>query len=168
MEHIAFPIALLALGLIAFFLEVFIPSGGAISVVALCCVFGAIVLAYAHHGGAVGTLFVILSIVLVPVCLISALTMLPKTRFGRRLTLRTSQKADEGYVAQSSEEDKLLGETGEALSMLRPSGEARIAGRRYDVMTEGEMIQKGAAIEVRRVEGNRIVVREVKEKPEEA
>ena len=113
-------------------------------------------------------MFVILALVLVPVCLISALTMLPKTRWGKRLTLRTSQKPDQGYVAQRSEEDDLLGETGEALSMLRPSGEARIAGRRYDVMTEGEMIRKGAAIEVRRVEGNRIVVREVREKPEEA
>jgi len=82
--------------------------------------------------------------------------------------LRTAQKKDAGYVAQNKEEAQLLGKMGVAVSMLRPSGEAKIDGRRYDVMTEGEMIEKDTPIEVRRVEGNRIVVRAQKADTKEA
>lgn len=41
---------------------------------------------------------------------------------------------------------------------LRPSGTVRIGDRSYDVVTEGEFIEKGAPVFVLEVEGNRIVV----------
>lgn len=168
MEGIGLPIVLLVVGVVAFFLEAFIPSGGAITVVGLGCVVGAVVTAFMNQGGLTGTIFLALAVILVPVSLIAAFTMLPRTAIGKRLTLRLSQKQSAGYVSQNAEEDKLLGQTGVAISVLRPSGEAKIGDRRYDVVTEGEMIEKGTPIEVRRVEGNRIVVREVKSESDQA
>jgi len=168
MEGIGLPIVLLVVGVVAFFLEAFIPSGGAITVVGLGCVVGAVVTAFMNQGGLTGTIFLALAVILVPASLIAAFTLLPRTAIGKRLTLRLSQKQDTGYVSQNAEEDKLLGQTGVALSMLRPSGEAKIGDRRYDVVTEGEMLEKGTPIEVRRVEGNRIVVREVKSESDQA
>ena len=168
MDGSSIPLLLLAVGIVAFFLEAFIPSGGIISVFASGCVIAAIAVAFVRGGPTTGVIFVCAAVILVPVALVSAFLLLPKTPIGRRLVLKSRQHADQGYVAQDRKEAELVGETGVALSPLRPSGEARIGDRRYDVVTEGEMIERGAAIEVRHVEGNRIVVREVREKSGEA
>jgi len=53
----------------------------------------------------------------------------------------------------------LLDQCGEALSMLRPAGFARIAGRKVDVVTRGEMIEEGREVRVVEVMGNRVVVK---------
>ena len=52
----------------------------------------------------------------------------------------------------------LVGSTGEAATDLRPAGVAVIAGERYDVVTDGRYVERGTAITVREVTGNRIVV----------
>jgi len=54
----------------------------------------------------------------------------------------------------------LVGQTGEALTVLRPAGKARIDGRLYDVVSDGPYIDRGGAITVTQVSGNRIVVRQ--------
>jgi membrane-bound serine protease (ClpP class) len=58
---------------------------------------------------------------------------------------------DDDYAA-------LLGKTGWAASTLRPSGKAEFAGRTYVVETDGVFIERGAAVTVIRVLGNRVVV----------
>jgi membrane-bound serine protease (ClpP class) len=165
MEGILLPIILLVVGAIAFFLEPFIPSYGLITITGAVCLIIAIVLAFKIDANT-GTVFLVLSVILVPVCLVTAFVLLPRTPMGRRLMLLSSQQANEGYVAQDAKEKDLVGEKGVALSNLRPSGEARIGDGRYDVITEGEMIGRGAAIEVRHVSGNRIVVREIRAEKE--
>jgi membrane-bound ClpP family serine protease len=47
-----------------------------------------------------------------------------------------------------------------AQAARRPAGVADIEGSRVDVVSDGGFIEAGAAIEVTRVEGNRVVVRE--------
>lgn len=165
MEGLGLPVILLALGMAAFFLEAFVPSGGLISVAALACVIGSVVFAFNRLEMMPAVVFTGAAIILAPTALISAFLLLPKTSIGRRLTLRSAQAPGTGYVAQDINEDKLVGQKGVALSPLRPSGEARIGDRRYDVITEGEMIENGTPIEVRSVGGNRIVVRAAPQEP---
>ena len=55
----------------------------------------------------------------------------------------------------------LLDQTGVALSQLRPSGTASIDGQRVDVVTEGDLIERGTEVKVVAIEGARIVVRKV-------
>lgn len=55
----------------------------------------------------------------------------------------------------------LMGKQGVTLTVLRPSGTAEIDGKRYDVLTEGEFIQKNADVEVLRVVGSKIFVRRI-------
>lgn len=52
-----------------------------------------------------------------------------------------------------------IGQTGTATTALRPAGTASIAGRRVDVVSEGEYIAGGSPIRIVQIEGNRIVVR---------
>ena len=84
---------------------------------------------------------------------------LPKTPFLRKLVLATQQSHAGGYVVVSAEQQGLIGKTGQAMSMLRPSGTAEIGGETYPVITDGEFIEPGTPIVVAEVSGNRIVVR---------
>lgn len=52
-----------------------------------------------------------------------------------------------------------VGLQGVAESDLRPSGKAMLEGRLFDVITEGDYVEAGRAVEVLRIEGNRIIVR---------
>jgi membrane-bound serine protease (ClpP class) len=54
------------------------------------------------------------------------------------------------------------GQTGTALTLLRPSGKAKIQGELYDVVTQGDFIPKGSAIEVIGIKGTRIIVTQAK------
>ena len=54
---------------------------------------------------------------------------------------------------------ELVGKNGVALTMLRPAGAAEIGGMRLDVVTDGVFIEKGEAIVIERIEGNKIVVK---------
>jgi membrane-bound serine protease (ClpP class) len=52
-----------------------------------------------------------------------------------------------------------VGRSGVALTDLRPSGTAGFGDERLDVVTEGEYLRQGSAVEVIRSDGYRHVVR---------
>jgi membrane-bound serine protease (ClpP class) len=84
---------------------------------------------------------------------------LPRLPFGRRLILETGLPAGQGYASAPEADGIYLGKSGTALSSLRPAGIAEIAGKRVDVVSDGEFIESGVPIMATRVDGNRIVVR---------
>ena len=66
--------------------------------------------------------------------------------------------------ADSGNELKLqIGISGVADTILRPAGKATINGELYDVVTEGDFINRGDAIVVTDIQGNRVVVSRIKE-----
>lgn len=91
---------------------------------------------------------------------LALLRTVPRLPFGRRLVLDAEMRADQGYASPPDSDQLQLGRAGTALSPLRPAGVAEIEGVRIDVVSDGGFIEAGAAIEVTRVDGNRIVVRE--------
>jgi membrane-bound serine protease (ClpP class) len=102
---------------------------------------------------------VALSILLAMAGAFAFIRVLPHSPFGRQLVLGTGMPADLGYVSAPESDHRWLGRTGTALSPLRPAGIADIDGARVDVVSDGGFIDAGTAIEVTRVDGNRIVVR---------
>jgi len=93
------------------------------------------------------------------------LRFLPKTKFGRQLVLETGLSAQTGFTSEPLAEHDLVGKVGVAMSTLRPAGVADIDGKRIDVVSDGEFIDPGEPIRVDRVDGNRVVVRHVVDKP---
>ena len=53
----------------------------------------------------------------------------------------------------------LLGRKGEAVTPIMPSGKARIDGKVYDVISDGEVVDKGDSVEVVEAVANRVVVK---------
>ncbi len=83
---------------------------------------------------------------------------LPNLRFAQWLILKDRGGGNDGYVEVSSEHSVSVGARGVADSPLRPSGIAVIDGKRIDVLTRGDFIEPGAAVQVLSVDGNRVVV----------
>jgi membrane-bound serine protease (ClpP class) len=83
---------------------------------------------------------------------------LPKSALFRKMELAAATSAAEGYTASRGEAKSLLGTTGIAETNLRPSGKGRFGEQLVDVVTEGDLIEKGAPITIIKVEGSRVVV----------
>ena len=82
---------------------------------------------------------------------------LPQSPIGRALSLSQS-------ITEKDQADSLwtVGMKGTALSELRPAGKALIENRRADVIADGgTWIGHNTQIEITRIAGNRIYVKEI-------
>ena len=83
-----------------------------------------------------------------------------KTKFWTQLTSPDVQKKEDGYTTTFGWE-KLVNESGVADTDLHPSGWVKVADERLFVVSEGEFVEKGKSVQILKVDGNRIVVREL-------
>ncbi|MDE2996891.1 MAG: hypothetical protein OXT73_09175 [Bacteroidota bacterium] len=101
------------------------------------------------------------SLVMLIIAMFSLGRFLPRSeRFGQ-LVLAPELTASTGYTSADTHTE-WLGRSGTALTDLRPSGTIEIDEDRIDVVTSGEYIGKGQAVEVVEVKGSRVRVREVR------
>lgn len=155
-------VLLAGLGLLLFETHLF-PGHGIAAFAGLVCIFLGIF--WALGGSQGNALFPTLMSVLVTLGIIIAFFIyLPKSPVWRVLGQHMQQKATLGYVA-TSDFTGYLGQRGVAVTLLRPSGSADIDGMRLNVVTEGAFLPAGTPVEVVKVQGNRIVVREVQVAP---
>ena len=85
---------------------------------------------------------------------------LPSSSRWNPFVLWDKQNNSVGYTG-SDDFAKLLGARGKVLATLRPAGTAIIEGDRYDVVSVGDFIEKDVEIEVVKVEGSKIFVKQV-------
>jgi len=152
-------ILLIAVGLILLLIEIFLlPGFGAAGIPGIILMVAGVGFVSLRYGLTTGLVYAGITVAItIPICII-ALWLVPRTRIGRTMILGTSESSQEGYRSSSSELEKLVGKSGTALTPLRPTGAAMIDGERADVITTGDFIEKGAEIEVIRVEGNKVIV----------
>jgi membrane-bound serine protease (ClpP class) len=159
-------ILLVALGLVLLALEIFvIPGFGIAGVVGILALGGGLVLSLVG-AGATGELVlwavgrVALSLLIAIGVSLILIRVLPHLPYGRSLVLETGLDARAGYASAPESDLKWVGKRGTAATPLRPAGIALFDGERVDVVSRGEYIAADAPIEVVRVDGNRIVVRQ--------
>lgn len=92
--------------------------------------------------------------------LVILLQLMTRTKFWTRLTSPGMEKSELGYTISVGLEDK-IGSRGLAETDLRPSGWISLDKDRVFVVSEGSFINKGETVEVIKVEGNRVVVRNI-------
>ncbi len=136
------------LGLALLSIELFVP-GGILGFIGTAILISAIVLAFMYHPAGYGLVLIAITLIIVPAAIIWWL---------RRVSLDESQKVEDGYTSADDTLEELLGKEGETITLLRPCGVAKIAGRRVDVTAENLVIQANTPIKVVKVEGNRVVV----------
>lgn len=138
--------------------EVFIPSGGLLSICALACVVGGVAIFFRISSTA-GWLGIVVAVVMIPLLLVGAYRLLPKTRFGRDVILSGPVRERGDAIPDTAELLKLLGQVGRVLTPLRPVGTCDFSGRRVECVAEAGYVQKGATVKVIRVEGTQLTVR---------
>ena len=148
---------LIVAGLFLIGAEIFLP-GGIIGFIGGMCLLAAIAVGFVAFGMQAGILIALLIVVLAGVCLAVWIKFFPKTRMGLSLTLSDDGKT---FKSASPEFADLLNKEGVVLSTLRPAGIATFDGKRVDVVADGSWIESGKPIKVTRVEGVRILVREI-------
>ncbi|PHR90939.1 MAG: hypothetical protein COA78_34260 [Blastopirellula sp.] len=157
MSPIIIALILLLLGLALIFLELFIPSAGLLTVLAVTSLIGSVVWAYMKCGLEVGTIFFAAVVIIVPTFITVALKWWPHTPIGRWVLL-TPPSEEECSSETLANYTHLVGMQGIAKCTLLPGGVAIIEDQKYDVVTDGSAIDKGDVIEVIEVDGTRIVV----------
>lgn len=148
---------LTVIGLALLVAEVMFVSFGVISLLSGLCLVGAVFLAFQESTG-FGWGVLVSEALAAPVVLFFAFRMLPNTRIGRAILLSAPTREEVAGQAEERGLQELLQRTGITLSALRPAGFARIDGRKVDVVTRGEMIDKDSPVRVVEVLGNRVVV----------
>lgn len=138
--------------------EVLIPSFGLLSVSALACLAGGLVIFF-RHSPLAGWIGVVIAVVMVPSLLIMAYRVLPKTRFGRQVILSPPIRERGEAISDTAEMNKLLGRTGRVRTPMRPVGMCDFDGRRVECVAEGGYVEKNELVKVIHVEGTQVTVR---------
>lgn len=160
----------LALAAVAcFVLELFVPSGGLLSLACAGCVIGSTA-AFFFYSPMMGFAAAAVYCVLSPMLLIVGLRIWSQSPIARRLILGAVDDADpddeeamvraeETRSRRRSELQVLLGAEGVAVTPLRPVGFVAIAGRRVDALAEGNVIDSGTRVVVVEILDNQLKVR---------
>lgn len=164
----ALDILLFIIGVILLIIEIFfIPGFGVFGILGIILIVGSLFMAlisdlpsiepgdismaiYQLTSAFVGSLIAILLL----------LKYLPKTKAFSVLVLGEEFEKEKGYVS-SPDFSFLVGKEGTTITDLRPSGIAIIEGKRYDVLSYGEFIEKNSTIKVVNTEGIKIFVAKI-------
>lgn len=154
MEPLSIYITLLLAGFVLIGTEIFIPGGilgifGSVAWIAAAVVGARNFPAPWNMVSAFGLLFVGIFTFVVWI------KFFPKSRFGKSLSLTEST---ENYKSHTDLDDLTVGMEGEAVSTLRPSGIARVNGKRVDVVADGEWIEAGLPVKISSTSGGHISV----------
>jgi membrane-bound ClpP family serine protease len=158
MSTTAWPLLILALGLILLIAEVFVPSGGLIGLLAVCCVCVSLWQAF-HQSYDLGIKFLLADLLLAPLALTVAVYIWPKTPLARRVFLKPPEPEEIEVSHSGHRLDHLVGQFGRALTPLRPSGMVDFDGRRLDGLSEEGLIPSGALVQAVRIKSGQIIVR---------
>lgn len=156
-------LVLFFIGLLLLLLEIFvIPGFGITGVAGILAISFSIILVF---GGIYSALLAIASIITYSMLFMLAIYLWgPKLRLFDRFILKDEMTADQGFVAvEVGAYDHLIGLEGVAITPCRPSGKVKIGDEHYDVVSDGDFIEKGARVQVRKVENNKVVVRQLTE-----
>lgn len=147
----------LIIGLGLMVAEMFTPGLGVMGAGGIVALILAIVLSANSFLDALITLAIILVVLLVAGVIIYR--SFEKGRLAKSSIVLKESIDSASTSLNDNEVQQLVGKSGVALSALRPSGNAKIDGKRYDVMTSGEFIARDAQITVERIDGLKILVK---------
>ena len=148
-------ILLFALGIALLAIEVIIP-GGIVGSIGALLMFGGCVMSFAEFGTGGGLIAVACAVVLTVAAFFIELVIIPRTAAGKRAFLQTAITAKSSSFGD--EALALIGKSGEAVTMLSPSGYVLIDGKRFEAFCQDGQIPAGSPLEVVGADNFRLIV----------
>lgn len=160
-------LAMLGIGVLAIYLEFFVPAFGLIGIGGVAVIVTTVVLGFQNLPDQQALVVLLTAIFVTPAMIIVLLRRLPRSFIGKRLILNTQlgRPATGGSSPEKHQEGEnsgITGMTGTAITPLHPSGVAEFENTRYSVVTNGEYLEAGTVVTVTGHFGSRIVVRGTK------
>ncbi|GIV33146.1 MAG: hypothetical protein KatS3mg031_0681 [Chitinophagales bacterium] len=146
---------IIVFGLLIIMVEIFlVPGTTIIGVVGGVIVVIGVFLAFRDHGLKTGSITLALSAVATGVLLYTGIRTYSSGKFALKESIT-------GKVNEPEEGLPVPGDEGLTVSLLRPNGKALINGRRVEVFSLGELIEKNTRIKVVKVSENKIYVKPI-------
>jgi membrane-bound serine protease (ClpP class) len=168
-EIIAFVVGLLLIAM-----EIFVlPGFGVAGIAGIICLFGSLILIMVDNDwfdfSRISTFALRDSLMAVAIGMMGAILTIifggakfvNSERF-KKATLQHKMDRDQGYTSNFLLKP-MIGRTGEAYTVLRPSGKVKIEDTLYDASTRGDYVEKGSSVVVVDQEGSSLRVRRVQE-----
>jgi len=141
----------LGIGLLA--ADAFVASF-ALAICGFLAMLGGCAVAYQRFGTVAAGLAGVAAVGLLGVTLYFELVVLPRSRYGRGLTVHTTS----GQAPPPPATAEVIGQLAEAVTTLAPSGYVAIAGRRYDAFSQSGLVAKGDRVLVIGLDNFRLIV----------
>ena len=151
-------------GLALVIAEFFVP-GGIVGILGGVLILLSLLLAGANMSQMIMAIFIALVVAIIGMVILMKFFG-KKMNVFNRLVLKDATTTEEGYVSNINRTD-LLGKVGKTITPLRPAGTMQLGSERIDIVSEGSYIDAGKYVEIIKVEGSRIVVRQTEKEMEE-
>ena len=148
-------IALLVIAYLLLLLEAIVP-GGVLGVIGFLCLAAAGWLAGEEHGFLIGGVVFVAGSLVGLALIFAELHWLARSRMGDVFFLG---KAISGKSNPAVASEAVIGQDGEAITPLNPSGYAQVDGQQYEAFSEDGYLRKGTALKVTGLDNFRIMVR---------
>lgn len=155
---------LFIVGLALVVAEFFVP-GGIVGILGGVLILLSLILAGANMMQMIIAIFIALVVAIIGMVILMKFFG-KKLHVLNKLVLMDATTTEEGYVSNVNRTE-LLGKVGTAITPLRPAGTMLFGSERIDVVSEGGYVDAGKHVEVIKVEGSRIVVRQTEKEMEE-
>lgn len=158
MAALQWMIVLLSIAALLVGLELVIPSGGLLAILAGISAIGGLLFAF-RHSPDLGWLVLIGLLLAIPALLALAVRLWPRTWIGRRMLIDAKSRVSGPAAAEHQPDPKnLVGRIAQVRSGLMPSGMVELDGVRYEAFTDEPPISKGALVRIVRWEMGRLLV----------
>lgn len=151
-------IALIVIGFILIGIEMIVPGFGAPGIAGIICMIAGIFLTADTIEEGIIILLIVLA--LLAVMLVIILRLLAKGKLKSPIILKDEISTESGFIS-SADLNYLLGKKGTAATDLRPAGRGNFDGVEFNVISEGKYIIKDTSIEICKVEGSKLIVKEI-------
>jgi len=163
-------VLLFIVGIVLLALEIFvIPGFGIVGILGIIAIISGLTLSMIDNinfsfnfpgGPVMGALFIVLG------CIVAGfiLSVVISNRIGRKgsilrkVALEAEQETSKGFVGVPMEQVQLVGKSGRAATVLRPSGKVEIDNIYYDAISEHGFIEHDANVKVTRYEAGQVYV----------
>ncbi len=149
-------IILLAIAVVMFVAELFVPSGGLLAIIGAASLTAAIIICFSIDRW-LGVGVTVASMLIAPFVFAGSINLWQRSPLGKRMIITQT-------VGELPLPEILIGSSGVALTEMRPMGEVEVGEVRIEAQSEmGFIIPAGAKVKVLAMSGGIATVRELKE-----
>ena len=152
-------IVCLVIALVMFVIELFMPGIGVAGATGLLSLIAVVVMQFGWGHPQVALYIIAIALLVILLGLIWVIRSMQRGRLSKSFLVNRDHSNGTSVPEVAEARNELIGKSGIAITTLRPSGIAEFEGKRLDVATAGEFIQKGETITVIQAQGMHIRVR---------